>query len=675
MEITPKANSDDEYLTWKARHLSPTLVPFVSSGTGRLRGDRGADPLRGLCETTTETGIEMNRQVTRSSHPLNSIPPVVGKRFLLTALLVVFAVEVGSSMHVNSPTVDEVTFVTTGYYILKTGDFSLNAGGNPILLQVLLGLPLLTMDLKLPSHSEPFFEPGRFDLLKNWRYAVEFFRVNQHQVENIILRSRLVVLSLSLLMAIYVFKWSKELYGEGAGIFSLFLYVFCPNVLAHSGLATLDVGAAAFGFVAVYYFSRLLANGQPIHLVLSGIMLGLALLSKPTAMFIVLALTLCLVVVAKTEISPWPFLSIRLHRRSARLVFFGLSLAGVLVIAWLLINLGYGFRGSFQPARHYSARLVVEPLQRNADSSPGDSANLAMSSTAKAKRLTKRFIGAVPVPFPSSLVEAAKFMIASTGHANAFLIGQYSATGWWYYHLVAFLIKVPVPTLLFLIASIGLALTALDGHHLSMEELIISITILTIFVSISVLGHAIGFRHVLPVLPLLFVFFGRLFRFVSNKGNLGLVAVALLCSWYVTSSLIVSPHYIAYFNELTGGPSNGYKYLVDSNLDWGQDLKGLKQYMDKNNIRTIKLSYFGSADPSLYGINYEYLPSLSKLWYEPGYPEVCGPTEGVVAVSVTNLQGVGLKNRDCFAWLRQYQPVAKIGYSIFVYRIKSQSDN
>jgi hypothetical protein len=107
---------------------------------------------------------------------------------------------------------------------------------------------------------------------------------------------------------------------------------------------------------------------------------------------------------------------------------------------------------------------------------------------------------------------------------------------------------------------------------------------------------------------------------------------------------------------LIGGPNNGCKYLVDSNLDWGQDLKGLEKYVVDNGITKVKLSYFGSADPSFYGIDCKYLPS------KPGFGEACEPTHGTIAISAANLQ---MFLPECYHWLRQYEPIDKIGYSIF----------
>src|SRR5262249_20418862 len=124
----------------------------------------------------------------------------------------------------------------------------------------------------------------------------------------------------------------------------------------------------------------------------------------------------------------------------------------------------------------------------------------------------------------------------------------------------------------------------------------------------------LGIRYLLPITPLLIVWVSRIAAPGLKKRpalqTLGLVIFSL---WYVIGTLQVAPHYLAYFNELAGGPGNGYKCLVDSNLDWGQDLRGLKEYMDAHGIDKIKLSYFGTGEPDYYGIHYEYLPSSMTI--------------------------------------------------------------
>jgi hypothetical protein len=138
---------------------------------------------------------------------------------------------------------------------------------------------------------------------------------------------------------------------------------------------------------------------------------------------------------------------------------------------------------------------------------------------------------------------------------------------------------------------------------------------------------------------------------------------------------------LAYFNEFIGGPKNGYKYLVDSNLDWGQDLKGLKHYMEERGIERIKLGYFGSADAAYYGINYDYLPSVGLAptepgqywWYEIDSKEKAqlAPQTGTIAVSATLLAHPGWMGwfGAAYGWLEQYEPIDQVGYSILIYEI------
>lgn len=131
-----------------------------------------------------------------------------------------------------------------------------------------------------------------------------------------------------------------------------------------------------------------------------------------------------------------------------------------------------------------------------------------------------------------------------------------------------------------------------------------------------------------------------------------------LLLWLVIGTVRTCPFYLAYFNELVGGPENGYRYLSKSDLDWGQDLRGLAVYLHRRGTRDVKLAYFGTDDPHRYGITYEKLL--------PGHP-----TTGEMAVSVTSLVGRHPGCEKAFAWLRRYEPSAKIGYSIFLYRIPS----
>lgn len=249
---------------------------------------------------------------------------------------------------------------------------------------------------------------------------------------------------------------------------------------------------------------------------------------------------------------------------------------------------------------------------------------------------------------------------------NAFLWGNYSQTGWWYYFFAAFLIKTPIPTLILL----GLSFYMLfdKNNKKRIDELFLLLPVIFIFGFFSIKYQNIGLRYVLPVFPFLFVFCGKIIN-LSYKKKIARIALLILMVWYIGSSLYVHPHYLAYFNELVGGPDKGYKYLVDSNIDWGQDLKELKKYMDENNIEKINLSYFGTDSPERYGIKYDWLPSVYLRNNEP-QKQIALPLKGLIAISVTNLQGVHFEDNNLFSWLKNYEPIKKIGYSIYVYDIK-----
>jgi 4-amino-4-deoxy-L-arabinose transferase-like glycosyltransferase len=247
-----------------------------------------------------------------------------------------------------------------------------------------------------------------------------------------------------------------------------------------------------------------------------------------------------------------------------------------------------------------------------------------------------------------------------------FLCGDYSRSGWWYYYTVAFFLKTPLAAIIALAAALILYVKkTFTGAW--MEELFLLVPAITVFVFFSANSQAIGLRYLLPIYPFLYVFAaGGIASLVVKK--IPAVACGLLAVWYIGASLFIYPHFLAYFNELAGGPDKGYTYLADSNLDWGQDLKGLGKYMREHTIPRVCLSYFGSDTPDRYGIAYDWLPSLVLNNPTPGKKEVT--MHDWVAISATNLQGVYFDNHHTYDMLKSRTPVAKIGYSIFLYDLR-----
>ncbi|MDH7474295.1 MAG: phospholipid carrier-dependent glycosyltransferase [Anaerolineae bacterium] len=480
---------------------------------------------------------------------------------------------------------------------------------HPPLVNALCALPLLLCPQIKLPLDHPSWQNGAW-----YVFADEFlWRANAADVDLIVFLARLPVMGLSLLLGALAYRWAKELAGVRAGLVALFLVACDPNILAHARLATTDLGVAVFSFLAIYTFWQALRGPgfQPgLRITLAGVALGLALTAKFSALL--LCPLFCLLAL-------WA-----LTRRTLRPA---LVLVIVFALATLTLWAVYGFE--------------FGPLNANGP----------------------------PLPAPSYLRGVQAILRRTEGGNPAFLLGRYSMTGWWYYFPVAFLIKTPIPTLLLFCAS--LVLTARQrawGNNLCL------LLPAAAFFTVNLFSHLnIGYRHLLPVLPFVFVYIASsLAKVLSLRKAL----LSLLAAWYLVSALLIYPDHLAYFNELIGGPANGYRWLVDSNLDWGQDLPGLRRYVEAHGLTQVYLSWFGSARPEHYGI-----PARSL----PGYPLYQGeaedvgfnpyhPAPGIYAISASNLQGVALRDRDTFLWFRQRQPTARIGYSIFVYEVPPEEN-
>lgn len=239
---------------------------------------------------------------------------------------------------------------------------------------------------------------------------------------------------------------------------------------------------------------------------------------------------------------------------------------------------------------------------------------------------------------------------------SSFLLGSYSTTGFWLYFPVAFLVKMPLPTLI-----LGFL-----GVVRQRRNLWVCGPMLVYFLLAMISKFNIGVRHLLPIVPSFLLLSGCGVAWLWNR-RYGKSAVVFLSIWGALSVGRACPYLLAYFNEACGGPSHGYQVLTDSNLDWGQDLKPLARYLRTMGNPPIYFSYFGTADPSAFGIRYvpvAYPPFIERMG-DPVDPAALGRV--LFAVSATNLQGEYFANHHLFDWLKRRRPLTVIGYSIFVY--------
>lgn len=401
-----------------------------------------------------------------------------------------------------------------------------------------------------------------------------------------------IMIFYTLLLGLAVFIFAKKFYGTGAGFLALTLYSFSPDILAHSGLITTDIIVSCFILITVYFFLDYLRDRSSSKLFLTGVFFGLALLSKYSGViliFIMIVIWLIGRFIYKKKIG------------------IG-SLIFIFLVGILILNLGYGFNGSFKTTSAYKPHLASSSLKTITGILPGIP---------------------VPLPYPYVLGFDRQQYINEVGHP-AFLMGEYSLHGWWYYFLVAFLLKSPLPFLLITTGSVVFLLC----YKRSFTDLSIITVILILFAATSFLiRNNAGYRYILPAIPFLCVFSGRILKYKKISINIPLF---LLTFWFILDSTFAHPHYIEYFGELAGGSKNGYKFLVDSNLDWGQNQKYVLKYANEHKLKRI-------------------------------YPSRTSGT-GHLIINANNYQDV-FRRRKTYAWLHKFKPTGHINYSWLTFNL------
>jgi hypothetical protein len=461
-----------------------------------------------------------------------------------------------------------------------------------------------------------------------------------------------MVLLLAAALATIVFLWTRSRWGFPAAALALLLTVTSPDVLAHGQLVTTDLGAALFIFACVAAFERMTARLTAARVMLAGLALGAALATKFSALILLPVLVVLAVVVAlrreplSMALGGSPRL---LERASEKVKALALSLAAMAVIAFVCLWAAYGLRYAATPDPAFEATIPWDRLR------PDDPALARVVDGMREARV-------LPEAYLWGFV---RFFKHQQGRP-AFLLGAHSDAGFWNFFPVSFAVKTPVA----LLALLGIAAWLCAMHRLRDRADVFLWVPVALYAAASLSRDInIGHRHLLPLYPFLFVAAGRAaaWAVASWPRRAPAAAVGLLAAWHVGAALWIHPHYLAYFNELAGGPSRGYRILVDSSLDWGQDLRGLKPYMEAHGIPRVKLSYFGTADPEYYGIACDLLPSYLPLPRE--VVRTFAPGD-VLAISATNLQGVYLEaaDRPMMERLRREEPVGSVGYSILIFR-------
>jgi 4-amino-4-deoxy-L-arabinose transferase-like glycosyltransferase len=552
----------------------------------------------------------------------------------------------------KSATVDEVGHLPAGISYWQTGTFELYHH-NPPLVKLLAALPALGTGPTV-DYSKSWDANRRRGMPPSpWAFGWEFMYANAARYQEIYFWARLPVVGLSLLAGVVIFWWAKELFGPGAGIVGLALWTFCPNAIAHAGMVTTDMGATSLGFVATYFFWRHLRRPSYGNAAAAGFALGLAELTKFSSLMLYLlwpGLWLVWVVVERrrrtrtqtgdggrkakdartrpSDVQVPSCVEADPFRRSLR--YRAASLMLVLAASVVVINVGYFFEGTFTPLGDFpflSRSLTVPRSPASAPPNVPPDHPWASVIMQRQNRFAGTWLAHMPVPLPRHYVEGFdEQKLESEGIEGqgypVYLRGELRRTGWWWYYFYALVVKVPVGMWLLTAVALVVAVSRTDARATVGDEIVLLAPVVLIVLAMSFFTDInLGLRYVLPIFPFWFVLLSRagcvlatdlsgiVTRRVSEgesspppRSRFGLVSLAALAAlaWNCVACARTHPDHLAYFNEFVGGPKNGYRHLIDSNLDWGQDLLQLESWLRKNQPgERVRLAYFGNVDPSI----------------------------------------------------------------------------
>lgn len=583
--------------------------------------------------------------------------PVITSRRLLTAillafLLVIFATELVLTVRTQSLTWDEGDHIFAGYMSWKTADFGLNPE-HPPLVKLVATLPLLHLRLNVPPLQHRFFKDESYldgrELL---------FHSPPFTPQDLTLRVRMAAAVFSLLLAAIVFLVTRELFGTNPAFLALVLLIFEPNLIAHGAYVTTDIAVSCFLFAAVFCFYRYLLRPTPARLLVAGLVSGLALASKHSAILlfpILLLLAIGELLLTERvrrrppiEHAPFP------EPRRILLLRLGGSLLAISIISVLVLWAFYGFRYNARPSGlrlDPSLAAYVHPLK------PIEASGILLAAHLHL--------------LPESYLYGLADVRAMASGMPSYIFGRIYEHGVWFYFPSVLLIK---STLGFL-ALVLLALAAIATGRLRRPREVLFLTLPPAFYLLVAITSSlnIGARHILPVYVFLCVIAAGGSFALTRRHRFWSYIVGFFLVLHVGSSLRAFPLSLSYSNELWGGPSKTYRYLTDSSVDWGQQLLATKQYADAHHLTTPEscwIAYFAAPFllPSDYGIPCRRLPTFDEESLHEVLP-VPDTITGPVFLSAGDLTGYeyGVAALNPYQSFAGRQPDAFLQNGMFVF--------
>ena len=556
------------------------------------------------------------------------------------ALLAVFVALTISASADASAAWDEPIHLTAGYMAAARGDHRIDPS-HPPLLRMWAALPVLVS-------GDPAVDTGIIDrttpaawLGEAYGFAHRFMYVD-NDADRMLDAARVMVVLLGVMLGIFVFCWAREWLGPAPAIGALALFALEPNLLAHASLVTTDLGLTTFFFGTVYFLWKT-CERPTLRRALGAACCGaLAAASKFSAILLAPAVIVLLLVAVRRRT-----MTIR-----AAVAVAGLMIATAIGVIWM----AYGFR--FLPS-----------------DSPSWAFDFADTDVTRNHPTLAAFSGWVDRHhlLPNAYTQGFLYTTASAQAMPSFLAGDLSTSGWWYYFPLAFLIKTPVALLLLVTIGAGVCVARFRSIG-PLPLTFVAVPVAAYFAAAMVSGVNLGVRHILPVYPFVLLLAAAAVKtLLATRRRWAHVALTVAFAAGVAELARAYPYPLTFFNQFVGGPGNGFKYLADSNLGWGTNLRRLKDWMDRRGVSHINLAYFGQADPAYYRIDATHLPGA------PGFAtdQIARPRlPGYVAISPTIMLGVYAPPywRLFYRPFVELEPAAVIGHSLRIYWVEQWPD-
>ncbi|KJJ83882.1 conserved hypothetical protein, membrane [Candidatus Omnitrophus magneticus] len=437
-------------------------------------------------------------------------------------------------------------------------------------------------------------------------------------VEHVNLILRIPTMIIAAIGGIILYFWARRIYNPVSAIFTLALYVFCPNITAFSQVVTTDMAITVLFFASVYFFRMFLNRANWTILCLCALVTGIAQLTKYTAVYLFIIYFVIILFVKLGRIKT-AIQSARYSNIGKWFVWFFVFI----VIVIFIINAGFLFNKTFTLYKSFDFKsemfIRLKPLLNN-----------------------------IPVPVPYPYLEGLDWVrhndVSGFWRANIYLLGDISRMGWKYYYFIALLFKMPIGQIVLIFLALFLSLSKKIKINFKQDDIFIIVPVVFSLIYFNFFFYTYtGIRFILPMFPFLFLYSGRVFFYAlsGRPGRLMKYSIFALFVWACISSISYFPHYLSYFNELVGDRKNSYKFLADSNLDWGQNKLYLEKYLDEHDAEQFMVN-----------------PS--------------GPLAGKIIVSANDLVGITAPV-DVYEWLnKNYEPIEHIAYSWLVFDISKE---